>query len=262
MPTAPNHRLIAITHVPSPALESGERTFVSRAPIDFALAQRQHAAYCTALRDCGAEVTTLDVNAAHPDCVFIEDTAIVLDEVAILTRPGAASRRDEPRGIEPVLRTYREVRPIEAPATLDGGDVVVTGRSILVGASPRTNEAGASALQERTREFGYRLRRVPLRDCLHLKSACCALPDGRLLVNPAWLDTSALDDFTHLRVHESEPFAADFATVGDTILVSESHPRTGDIISTLGFGVRATPLTEFEKAEGSVTCLSLIFRAP
>jgi dimethylargininase len=254
-------RLIAITHVPSPALERGERTFVSRAPIDFPLAQRQHGAYCTILADCGATVTTLDANLAHPDCVFVEDTALVLDEVAILARPGAPSRAAEPAGVEPELRRYREIRHLDEAATLDGGDIVVTGRTILVGASARTNEPGAQALAGLTREFGYRVVRVPLRDCLHLKSACCALPDGRLLVNPSWLDFAALHEFTLLHIPEAEPFAADFAVVGETILVSASHPQTADLIRRLGFRVRAAVLTEFEKAEGGVTCLSIIFRA-
>lgn len=225
------------------------------------LAFRQHAAYCALLRDCGAEVTTLTANLGHPDAVFIEDTFLVLDEIAIRTRPGADSRRDEPLGIEPEVSKYREVRRIETPATLDGGDVVVTGRSILVGASSRTNEAGAHALQDIAAPFGYRVTRVGLRDCLHFKSACCALPDGRLLANPAWLERSSLDGFTVLPVPPSEPFAGDFAICGETVVVSASHPLTADLIRSLGFRVRAAELSEFEKAEGGVTCLSLIFRA-
>jgi dimethylargininase len=255
-------RLIAITHVPPQALERGERTFVARTPIDLSLAHRQHAAYCALLRNCGAEVTTLSTNLGHPDAVFVEDTFLVLDEVAIRARPGADSRRDEPAGIEPEVRKYREIRRIEAPATLDGGDVVVTGRSILVGASGRTSEAGARALQDITAPFGYRVTRVGMRDCLHFKSACCALPDGRLLANPAWLDGSSLDGFTVLAIPPSEPFAGDFAICGETVIVSASHPLTADMIRALGFRVRAAELSEFEKAEGGVTCLSLIFRAP
>jgi dimethylargininase len=253
-------RYLAITHVPPPALEQGERTFVSRDPIDFALALRQHAAYCRVLADCGAAVTTLDVNVAHADAVFIEDTALVFDELAVLTSPGAVSRRPEPAGIEPELRKYRTVRRVELPATLDGGDVVVTGKRIFVGASARSNAEGARALQQLTAPFGYRVDRVALRDCLHLKSACCALPDGRMLINPHWLDTTPLAGFTLIEIPATEPFAADFATVGDIIIMSESNPRTAGMTRALGFEVRTTPLTEFEKAEGGVTCLSLIFR--
>jgi dimethylargininase len=261
MRSSPAGQIIALTHTPPAALERGERTFVSRSPIDFPLALRQHAAYCGLLSECGAQVITLDVNREHADAVFIEDTAVVLDEVAVMASPGAESRRPEPPGIEPELRKFREVRRIELPATLDGGDVVVTGKTILVGASDRTNEAGARALGEFAAPFGYQTRRVPLRDCLHLKSACCALPDGRLLVNPAWLgDGAPLDDFQLIDIPGDEPFAADFATVSDTVIMSATNPRTADMIRSHGFDVRATPLSEFEKAEGGVTCLSIIFR--
>ena len=260
MHDGPSRGLLAITHTPPLALERGERTFVSRAPIDFALALEQHAGYCALLARCGARVVTLDVNRAHADAVFVEDTAVVLDELAVMASPGAKSRRAEPPGIERELRKYRDVRRIQLPATLDGGDVVVAGRTIFVGASARTNDAGARALGDFTAPFGYRVVRVPLRDCLHLKSACCALPDGRLLVNPAWLDAAPLDGYTLVDIPPGEPFGADFATVGGAVIVSASNPRTAGMLTGLGFAVRATPLSEFEKAEGGVTCLSIIFR--
>lgn len=255
--TAP---LIALTHPPTATLDRGERTYVARAPIDVARARRQHTAYRDVLRECGARVVTLDTNSEFPDAVFVEDTAVVLDEIAVMASPGAESRRGEVPGVELALRAFRELRRIQLPATLDGGDVVVADRTIFVGASSRTNEAGALALGAHTREFGYTVQRVPLRDCLHLKSACCVLPDGRLLVNPAWLDESALAGFTRVAIPRGEPFAADFAVVNGTIIVSESNPRTADMLRAQGFVVRATPLTEFEKAEGGVTCLSIIFR--
>jgi dimethylargininase len=235
---------------------------VERTPIDFSLALRQHAIYCAVLRECGAQVITLDTNAAHADAVFVEDTAIVLDEIAVMTSPGAASRRPEIAGIEPELRTFRRIARVELPGTIDGGDVVVVGKRIFVGASARSNEAGARALQTIVAPFGYRVERVGLRDCLHLKSACCALPDGRLLVNPRWLEGDALRGFAQVTIHDAEPFAADFATVGDTIIMSETNPLTAAMVRQLGFTVRTTPLSEFEKAEGGVTCLSIIFRAP
>lgn len=257
MATAP---LLAITHTPPSGLELGERSYVTRQPIDFQLALRQHAKYCALLRACGAKVVTLDVNGAHPDAVFVEDTAVVTDEIAVLASPGAPSRRPEVAGIEPELRKHREVRRIELPATLDGGDVIIVGRTILVGATARTNEAGARALEEFVAPFGYRVIRITPRNCLHLKSACCALPDGRLLVNPDWVDPSALPDFDSLMIAPQEPFAADFAVASGTIIMSETNPRTADMVSRLGFAVRTTPLSEFEKAEGGVTCLSIIFR--
>jgi len=252
---------IAITHTPPAALEQGERSFVSRTEIDMPLALRQHAAYCGLLGELGARVIMVDVNREYPDGVFVEDTALVLDEVAVMARPGADSRRGEPAGIEPVLAAFRPVQRIEAPGTLDGGDVVVTGKRILVGASARTNADGARLLQDIVRPFGYRVDRVGLRDCLHLKSACCALPDGRLFVNPAWLETGALSDFALVESPPQEPFGADFATVGGTIIVSETNPRTAVSLLSLDFAVRSTPLSEFEKAEGGVSCLSIIFPA-
>src|SRR5215213_931440 len=128
--------MVAITHVPSPSLQDGQRTLVGAAPVDYSLAVKQHAAYCEALRACGANVITLDVNRHLPDCVFVEDTAIVLDEVAVMMSMGALSRRPEPAGIEPTLRAYRPVERVTLPATIDGGDVVRAGRTLFVGESP------------------------------------------------------------------------------------------------------------------------------
>jgi dimethylargininase len=250
---------VALTHVPPLALEQGERSFVQRTAVDIALARQQHSAYCDVLRSCGVRVVTLDANSMFPDAVFVEDTTVVLDEVAVMAFPGAASRRGEVAAVEAALRAYRPIEHISPPGTLDGGDVVVTGRDILVGASARTNAEGAAMLADRTRRFGYRVRRVPVRDCLHLKSACCALPDGRLVVNRNWLDESALDGFTLVVIPSEEPFAADFASVGNTLIVSASHPRTAERLARLGYDVLSTPLSEFEKAEGGVTCLSVIF---
>src|SRR5262249_12615278 len=187
--------MLALTHLPSPNIDHGERTHVARVPINFELAVRQHRAYCTMLRDCGAEVYTLDVNRDLPDSTFIEDTAIVLDELAVLASMGAPARRGEPAGIEPALRKYRAIERIEAPATLEGGDVLRVGRTLLVGLSPRSNRAGVEALEAIVRRHGYRVLPVTLRDCLHLKTACTALPDGSLLVNPSWLDVQSLQEF-------------------------------------------------------------------
>src|SRR5262245_13686307 len=139
--------MLALTHVPSPNLQQCQRTYVAPEPIDLDRAARQHEAYCRMLRECGAEVRTLDVNRDLPDCVFIEDTAIVRDEVAGLTSMGAPSRRAEPAGIEPELRKYREVERVELPATVEGGDVLRVGRTLLVGLSSRTNPAGVKALE-------------------------------------------------------------------------------------------------------------------
>jgi dimethylargininase len=210
------------------------------------------------LRRSGADVHTLVVNRGLPDSVFIEDTAVVLDEVAVLASMGAPSRRAEPAGIEPVLCKYREVELIDPPATVEGGDVLRVGRTLLVGLSSRTNVAGMEALQAVVRQFGYEVRPVPVRRCLHLKSACTALPDGRLLVNPAWLEVRALEGFALVRVPNAEPDAANALVVGAHVCLPASHPRTAELVRGLGFDVQTIDLSEFAKAEGCVTCLSLL----
>jgi dimethylargininase len=253
--------MLAITHVPSPNLQQAQRTYVAPAPIDCAVALRQHAAYCDMLRECGARVVALDVNRDLPDCVFIEDTAIVLDEVAVLASMGAPSRRAEPAGIEPELRKYRPVERVLPPATVEGGDVLRVRRTLLVGLSSRTNAAGADVLQAVAGRFGYAVRPVPVRGCLHLKSACAALPDGRLLINPDWLEVAALADFELVHVPREEPDAANAALVGGHVCMAAAHPETTDLVRRLGFAVRVIDLSEFAKAEGCVTCLSLLLDA-
>jgi dimethylargininase len=252
--------MLALTHVPSPNMAACQLTHLARQPIDHGRALSQHATYCQVLRDCGAAVVTLTVNRYLPDCAFVEDTAVVLDEVAILTPMGTAARRAEPPGIEPELRKYRTVERIDLPATIEGGDVLRVGRTLLVGASSRTNAAGVTALQAVAGRYGYVVRPVPVRNCLHFKTACTALDDQRLLVNPAWLDGSAQHGFETVSVPAHEPFAANLARVGATLLIAATHVRTADLLGGLGFAVRTIDLSEFAKAEGGVTCLSLLFR--
>jgi dimethylargininase len=201
----------------------------------------------------------LDVNRDMPDSVFVEDTAVVFPEVAVLASMGAASRRGEPAGLEPELRKYREVRQIRLPALIDGGDVVVTGKTVLAGLSSRTNEAGIAALSDVVAPFGYSVHAVRVTGCLHLKSACTALLDGRLLVNPSWIAMSDLDGLPSVPIVPDEPFAADVALVRETIVAGAAFPQTNDKLRQMGFALRSVDLSEFAKAEGGVTCLSLIF---
>jgi dimethylargininase len=253
--------LIALTHVPSPNMAQCQLTHLARQPIDQGRALQQHAAYCQMLRDCGAAVVTLDVNSDLPDCAFVEDTAIVLDEVAVLASMGTDGRRPEPASIEPELRKYREIHRVEATATLEGGDVLRVGRTLLVGVSSRTNAVGMAALEAIARRHGYAVRPVPVRGCLHLNTACTALDDRHLLVNPTWLDLSALPGFEMIPVPEQEPFAANVARVGASVCLAAAHVRTADLLRGLGCDVRTIDLSEFAKAEGGVTCLSILFRA-
>jgi len=249
----------ALTHVPSSNLHHGQRTHVPRQAIDEALALQQHRAYCQMLRDCGAEVRTLDVNRDLPDATFLEDTAIVLDEVAVLASMGTEARRRELAGIEPELRKYRAVERVEVPATLEGGDVLRVGRRLLVGVSCRTNLAGVQAFEAIVGRYGYPVVPVPVLHCLHLKTACTALPDGSLLVNPSWLEMERLRDCEIVCVPEDEPWAANTLPVGQSVCLAGEHGQTADLLRRRGFDVRTVPLSEFAKAEGGVTCLSLLF---
>jgi dimethylargininase len=202
----------------------------------------------------------LDVNRAMPDCVFVEDTALVLDEVAVMMSPGAASRRAEPAGIEPTLKQFREIRHISRPATIDGGDIVVAGKQVYVGQSPRTNAEGIEALRQTLLPFDYAVSGIPVQKCLHLKSACSALPGGRFLVNRDWIDVSPLPASLLVDVPRDEQWAGDVLVIGNEIIVSDVFPETIRLLEGLGFRCLPVPLSEFAKVEGGVTCLSLVFR--
>jgi len=251
-------RMIALTHPPSAALARCQLTHRDRVPIDVARALEQHAAYRAALAAGGATVVTLDVNRDSPDGCFVEDTAVVLDEVAILTPMGTPARAAEPAGIEPELRKYRDVVPIHPPAALEGGDVLRLGQTLYVGTSGRTNRAGILALEIIVRRFGYRVEAVPVTGCLHLKTAVTALPDDSLLVNPQWLPADVFPGVSRIDVDPAEPWGANVVRLGNHVIASSAFPRTIARLRGLGFDVRAVDLSEFAKAEGGVTCLSLI----
>ncbi len=250
--------MLAFTRFPSPRMTDCQLTFVARSAIDFPRALAEHAEYRQALADCGAHVQTLDADLDLPDCVFIEDTAVVLDEVAIVCRLGTDSRRGEAAAIELALRQCREIERVEAPATLEGGDVLRVGRTLLVGLSSRTNAAGVERLADVAGRYGYTVRAVPVTGSLHFKTACTALPDGRLLVNPAWIDRAPLHDFEQIAVPDDEPWGANVACLVERVIAAASNRQTVDLIRSLGFDVRPVELGEFAKAEGGVTCLSIL----
>jgi dimethylargininase len=185
----------------------------------------------------------------------------VLDEVAILTSMGTPARQDEPRGLEPILREHRELLRIEPPAKIEGGDVLRVGRTLLVGQSARTNVAGITMLAGLVEPCGYSVHAIPVQKCLHLKTGCTALPDGRLLVNPAWVDRGSLSAFDIIEVPPDEPWGANVCPVNSAVLLAAEHKRTAELIDSLGFTVRPIELSEFAKAEGGVTCLSLLLNS-
>ena len=254
--------IVALTGEPAHALDACELTYRGREPIDAGAAARQHRGYREALRACGASVVTLPPVEGLPDSVFVEDTAVVLEEVAVLTRPGAESRRGEVALIEPEVARLRPVLRIEPPATLEGGDVLRLGRTLYVGLSPRTNAGGAAALRRLVAPHGYEVVTVEPRGCLHLKTGCSGLDDSTVLVNPEWVDTEVFRGRQVLVVDAAEPWAANVLSVNGSICVSDAFPRTAEALSARGFDVRAVGVSEFAKAEGGMTCMSLIFRQP
>jgi dimethylargininase len=250
---------VAITHAPSPDLGRCQLTYLGRVPIDVGLAGRQHAAYRAALAACGCDVVVLETNLAHPDCCFVEDTAVVLDDMAVLTPLGTAARAAESAGIEPALKRYRGVVRVNAPATLEGGDVLRIGRTLYVGTSGRTNAAGVEALRRAVESSGYRVEPVAVTGCLHLKTAVTTLPDGAILVNPAWLPADAFPGVE--RVVAAEPFGANVVCVNGCVIAAAAHAETNDRLRRRGLIVREVDVSEFAKAEGGVTCLSLLIPA-
>lgn len=252
---------IAVTREVSPALGNCELSYVPREAIDVARAGAQHRDYQRALETLGCRLQTLPAEPELPDSVFVEDVAIVLDEVAVLTRPGALSRRAEVASVAEVLRRYRPVLTIEEPGTLDGGDVLRVGRTLYVGESARSNAGGIAQLRELLAGHGYAVQGVPTRGCLHLKSAVTQLNDHTLLLQPEWVDRERFADFRVIEVDPAEPHAANVLRIGDALVMPAGFPRTRQRLLDAGFRVIAVDVSELQKAEGAVTCCSLVFRA-
>ncbi|GAB3093203.1 dimethylarginine dimethylaminohydrolase family protein [Lysobacter terrae] len=250
---------IAITREVSPSLGDCQLTHVARTPIDIARAEAQHRSYQRLLASLGCKVLTLDAEPAMPDAVFVEDVAIVLDEIAVMTRPGAESRREEGTSVAELLARYRPLRLIEAPGTLDGGDVLRVGRTLYVGESGRSNAEGRAQLQDAIGEFGYRVVPVAIRDCLHLKSAVTALRDDTLLIQPRWVDAASFPGFRIIEVDPDEEHAANILRIGDTAVMPANFPRTAQRLRDAGIEVATVDVSELQKAEGATTCCSLVF---
>ena len=253
--------LTALTRAVSPTLESCELTWLPREKIDIRRAAKQHDDYERCLAELGLRVISLPAEAELPDATFVEDPLVVVDELAIITRMGAASRRAESESLAAAISAFRPVRRLREPATLEGGDVMRIGRDVFVGLSSRTTHAGISQLTTELEPLGYRVHAVEVRGCLHLKSACCSLGDGKILANPAWLDMAPFGDFNIINVADDEPGAANVLRIGDTVLMPACFPHTEQILRREGFQLRTVDISELIKAEAAITCSSVIFEA-
>lgn len=249
---------VAITRKISPRFNECEITHIERTPIDLEIARTQHAEYVHTLERLGCEVIELPEEADLPDSVFVEDTAFILPEVAVITRPGADSRKPEVDSIIPALSAYRPLVHVAAPATVDGGDVLVLGKNIYIGMSTRSNTNAVSQLNELLEEYGCKVYGLELTDCLHLKTAVTRVNDSTLLINPNWVDRSHFKGFDLIEVDASEPFAANCLPVNGKIIYPTSFPKTCEKLAGKGFHIVNVNLDELAKAEGAVTCCSLI----
>ncbi len=253
--------MIAYTRAVPSTIARCELTHLTREPLDIGLAVAQHEQYEEALRAAGVEVKRVAARDDLPDSVFVEDTAVVVDELAVVSRPGSLSRRDEVESVREALATHRTVATIEAPATLDGGDVLVLDREVLVGLTPRTNLSGMQQLRGLLAPFGYTVRAVPVRGCLHLKSAVTRAGEKTLVANPTWFDPSLAPGWNVIPIDAREPFAANVLWLGRTTIVAEAFTRTNDALArATDSELVAVAAGELAKAEGGVTCCSLVIR--
>ncbi len=253
--------LTAITRAVSPGIVQCELTFVARQPIDLAKAEEQHRAYQALLEKFGARVLTLPAEPALPDSMFVEDPAIVLDELAIMLPLGTETRRPEAASIAQALAKFRKLAHVELPGQVEGGDILRIGRRLFAGLSSRTNAEGIRQLAAILAPHGYEVVSVAVTGCLHLKSAVTYIGRNTLLANRAWFDTKPFAGFEWIDVAPEEPHAANALAIGGTVIFPASFPRTRARLEARGFPVTALDISELQKAESGLTCSSLLFDA-
>lgn len=251
----------AITRRVSPAIARCELTFLHRQPIDLAKAQEQHRAYEALLEKLGMRVIALPAEPDLADSMFVEDTALVLDELAVLMSPGTAKRREEVASVEKALAPFRPIQRIELPATIEGGDILRIGERLFVGLSSRTNENGVRRLAALLAPYAYEVFPVRVAGCLHLKSAVTFVGRNTLLANRAWFDAAPFTGYGWIDVDPREPHAANALAVGGTVVFPASFPKTRARLEAGGFCVEALDISELQKAESGLTCSSLVFEA-
>ena len=253
--------LIAVTRAVSPAFAQCELTFIKRQPIDLAKANKQHHAYQKLLGKLGARVVSLPAEPELPDSMFVEDPALVLDELAVIFPLGTETRRREASTIAAALAPFRSLKFVQLPGTLEGGDILRLDRKLFVGLTARSNSEGISQLARIVAPHGYQVVGVPVTGCLHLKSAVTSLGKNTLLANRSWFDSSFFPAFDWIDVDPAEAYAANALAFAGTILFPASFERTRARIEARGFHLTPLDISELQKAESGLTCSSLIFAA-
>lgn len=249
---------IALTREVSSSIDRCELTHIARTPIDLERARRQHREYEARLETLGCTLIRLAEEPELPDAVFVEDTALVLAELAIITRPGAATRRAETATVAEALAPLRRLARIVPPGTLEGGDVLAVDRTLYVGRSSRSNEAGIDQLRAVVEPLGYQVRPVEVRGCLHLKSAVTRVGERTLLIQREWVDARDFEGVELIDVAPGEEAGANALRIGKAVVYPSDYPRTGERIRERGIEVVPVEVTELARAEGGVTCCSLI----
>jgi dimethylargininase len=252
--------LTAITRAVSPAIVNCELSFISRQPIDLEIAQEQHHAYEQLLEKLGARIISLPAEPNLPDSMFVEDPAIVLDELSVIFPLGTESRRPEAATLAQALSKFRKLERVTLPGTLEGGDILRIGRRLFVGLTKRSNAEGIRQLTAILAPYHYEVVAVPVTGCLHLKSAVTALGRDTLVANRAWFDRAPFSAFHFIDVDPAEPHAANALALADTIIFPASFPLTRARIEAAGLHVIPLDISELQKAESGLTCSSLIFQ--
>ena len=257
--------VIALTRAVSPAMQNCELTHLSRQSIDIDLACQQHRAYEEALKGLGCQVQRLPAEPDLPDSVFVEDAAVVFDEIAIITRPGAASRRPETTSIARALNSYRRLCMIEPPGTVDGGDVLCVGKNVYVGLSSRSNTPAIEQMQNILSPYGYMVQSINVNGFLHLKSAVTLIAKDTLLINPAWVDAAVFGNMRIIEVDPRESYGANALWIDEGVIYPSNFPHTRqrivEAMEKRRMRLFEVDVSELQKAEGAVTCCSLIIRS-
>ena len=251
--------LTALIRAVSPRINECELTFIDRQPIHFDRAVRQHRNYQQLLRSLGVQIVEIPADERSPDSCFIEDTAVVLDELVVITRPGSEARRAEVEGVQPTLAKYRKLVRIQAPGTLEGGDLLRIGRELFVGLTSRTNREGIEMLRSYAEPHGYKVHAVEVPGALHLKSVCTAVNERTIVADPSRIDLEPLGEYELIEVPPDEWMAANVVLVHGTVCMHSDFLKTIGRLQERQITVRTVDISEFLKAEAGLTCMSLIF---
>lgn len=251
-----------IVRIPCKGLVNGITSHPELGPPDYDLALKQHTAYVQAIQSLGIQVTVLPPDETYPDSCFVEDVAVLSEKCAVVTNPGAETRKGEVAGIIPVLQQFyatANIHYIKSPGTLEGGDVMRAEERFYVGVSARTNTEGIRQFEEILRPYNYTVIAVPLAQVLHLKTGVNYLSDKRLLVSGEFITS---EEFTHYEktvVPEGEDYAANCVWMNGTVVIPAGYPKTQALVAELGYAVLPVDTSEFRKIDGGLSCLSLRF---